>query len=101
MDYGHQCLNAFVNFRIFFLIETNFSLAKKRCSPIQAYPLNTEIESENITLFQNDPQQIVVGSTAILRCMDNYELDPTSSGSLIVQCQSDGSWTTMPTCRCK
>lgn len=79
----------------------DFSLVKKRCSPIQTYPLNTVIESDNTTFFQNDEQQIIAGSTIILRCIDNYEYDPTSHGSLIIQCQNDGSWTSMPNCRCK
>jgi hypothetical protein len=68
---------------------------------MKAYPVNTIIDSENITLFRNDPQQIVVGSTITLRCMENYEFDPTSIGSLILQCENDGSWTPMPSCRCK
>lgn len=59
------------------------------------------IESDNITFFQNDPQQIVVGSAITLRCIDNYEFDPTSSDSLQIQCQNDGSWTAMPSCRCE
>lgn len=63
--------------------------------------MNTQIESEDITLFQNDPQQIIFDSTITLRCIDNYEFDPTSSGSLVIHCQSDGSWTPMPSCRGK
>ncbi|CAF3978899.1 unnamed protein product [Rotaria sp. Silwood2] len=74
-------------------------IPEKRCSPINIYPFNTQIESNNITHFQDDPQQIVVGSTITLRCTDNYEFDPTSNGSLIIQCQNDGTWTSMPSCR--
>ncbi|CAF0876222.1 unnamed protein product [Rotaria sordida] len=74
-------------------------IAEKQCSPINIYPLNTQIESHNITLFQNDPQQIVVGSMITLRCVDNYEFDSTSNGSLIIQCQNDGTWTSMASCR--
>ena len=59
--------------------------------------MNTIIESNNITSFQNDPQQIIVGSMVTLRCKDNYE----SNGSLRIQCQNDGSWTPMPSCKCK
>ena len=81
--------------------ESFYYLAKKRCSPIETYPVNTMIESDNITFFQNDPQQIVVGSMITLRCIDNYEFDPTLDGSLRILCQNDGSWTAMPTCRCK
>ncbi|CAM4935155.1 unnamed protein product [Rotaria socialis] len=71
----------------------------KHCSPIDNYPSNTIIESNNPTLFQNDPQQIVVGSTITLRCMDNYEFDSNSKGSLTIQCQNDGTWTAMPSCK--
>ncbi|CAF0734799.1 unnamed protein product [Adineta steineri] len=74
-------------------------IPKRRCSPIKSYPLNTVVGLTNISFFQNDPQQIVVGSTVTLRCIDNYEFDPTSNGSLIIQCQNDGTWTTMPRCR--
>lgn len=59
------------------------------------------MESSNIAYFQNDPRQIIVGSTITLRCMDNFELDPDSTGSLTVQCQNGGIWTPMPSCRCK
>jgi len=59
------------------------------------------IVSDNITLFQNDPQQIIAGSSVELRCADNYELDPTSFGSLVIQCQNDGTWTSLPQCKCK
>jgi hypothetical protein len=96
-----QCIRILSFFLIWFLSFKNFSLAKKRCLPIKIYPLNSIAESDNITLYQNDPQQIIVGSTIILRCMDKYEFDPTSNGSLIIQCQNDGSWTPMPSCRCK
>jgi len=94
----HSYIFIFLNLIFIF---KNFSLAKKRCLPIKTYPLNTIAESDNITLFQNDPQQIVVGSTIILRCLNNYEFDPTSSGSLIIQCQNDGTWTPLPSCRRK
>ncbi|UJR36530.1 hypothetical protein I4U23_029251 [Adineta vaga] len=74
-------------------------IPKKRCAPIKSYPKNTIIESNNVAYFQNDPQQIIVGSTIVLRCMDYYEFDSTSGGSLHIECQNDGSWTPMPSCK--
>ncbi|CAF0941224.1 unnamed protein product [Adineta ricciae] len=74
-------------------------IPKRRCPPIQTYPRNTIVVSDNITYFQNDPQQIIAGSTVTIRCQDKYELDPASEGSLTIQCQNEGSWTPMPSCR--
>ncbi|CAF4898898.1 unnamed protein product, partial [Rotaria socialis] len=31
--------------------------------------------------------------------MDNYEFDSNSKGSLTIQCQNDGTWTAMPSCK--
>lgn len=102
MANGHRSVNAFVGLdRV--LIASLFSdlLAKKRCLPIRTYPLHTVVESQNITVFQNDPNQIIVGSTVILRCEENYQFETTSNHSLLLHCRTDGTWTPMLSCRCE
>ena len=59
------------------------------------------VESSNVTFFGNNHQQILVGSTITLRCIENYEFESSSNKTYIIQCQNDGSWTSMPSCRRK
>lgn len=106
MEHGQKWFNVFAVyfsdiFQYLFKHYKTSSLAEQRCSPIDDYPSNSMIESSNIKLFQNDPQQIIVGSTVTLRCEDNYEFDTNSKGSFTVRCQNDGTWTAMPSCKCK
>lgn len=63
------------------------------------HPSNAVKTTENLLLFHNDPQEIIVGSTMSFQCIENYAFENTSNTTLTIHCQNDGTWTSIVNCR--
>jgi hypothetical protein len=103
MGNGQLCLNAYVTayHYIFHLLIRIVFQAKRRCPPLRILPEHSFVLSEQILLFQNDPQQIIVGSRITVSCMDNYRFETTRNLSVAIYCQNDGTWGPIVNCQCE
>ena len=100
---GRRCHSAFVRrkkrINDHFSSSTFFFSAKKRCKPMKLFPSNAVLKTENLLLFHNDPEEILVGSTMTFECLANYAFDTTSNTTSTIRCQNDGTWATIGHCR--